>query len=689
VRPAFLVAAAGLALAVLAASPLVFLATAAPPELPQPANLSVEGDEESWHADNNFLLGWDRVATPPLPFAVGYLVRDPGGSVIVRKGGIPGGALLIEHIRVSPSPGLYTAEVWFEGPHGEAGPAAVAALRFDGLAPGPARPVGPVGWVPASASVVLRIEHPPGPWPLSGIAGYAVSVDRGTGSSPCKGPARCTPEETDLSGGIDDDTISLGALPEGTTYVRVVAVSGSGVRSPSVEDTAIHVDGNTPEVTLHGAPGGWADRPVSLTATATDRLSGMAASGPAGPFTAISVDGEPPALAAGNTVSAIARGDGLHRIEFFARDAAGNVADGELGSPPPGEALVRIDETPPKVSFADSQDSSDPERIEASVADSLSGPDPSRGTIALRPAGSSQPFEPLPTQVSEGRLVARWDSDEYPDGSYEFRASGYDVAGNVVNGARRADGAPMVLANPVKEPTILKSGFGGRRLVWHRCVRGPTGRRCHRETIEGYERRPATRTVPFGRAIPFGGRLLTQSGAPLAGRPVTVVETFAPGSRPARRETSVRTDGDGAFLVRLPAGPTRRVQADFDGDGLLTRATCRPVRLAVLTPVRLRVSAATAKVGGAPVRFSGRVGDSGAAIPAGGMAVGLQFRLPGSGWTEFRTVQTDAAGRFRYPYGFSDDDSRGVRFQFRAFVAGQEGWPYEAAASRPVAVTGR
>jgi len=52
-------------------------------------------------------------------------------------------------------------------------------------------------------------------------------------------------------------------------------------------------------------------------------------------------------------------------------------------------------------------------------------------------------------------------------------------------------------------------------------------------------------------------------------------------------------------------------------------------------------------------------------------------------------VEADARGRFRYAYRFSDDDSRGVRFQFRAYVNGREGWPYEPAYSRPIAVLGR
>ena len=63
------------------------------------------------------------------------------------------------------------------------------------------------------------------------------------------------------------------------------------------------------------------------------------------------------------------------------------------------------------------------------------------------------------------------------------------------------------------------------------------------------------------------------------------------------------------------------------------------------------------------VVFSGGVGDVSAPRSRRRSAGELQFRFPGSDWSEFRTVQTDAHGRFRYPYAFSDD-SRGVRFQF-------------------------
>jgi RNA polymerase sigma factor (sigma-70 family) len=50
--------------------------------------------------------------------------------------------------------------------------------------------------------------------------------------------------------------------------------------------------------------------------------------------------------------------------------------------------------------------------------------------------------------------------------------------------------------------------------------------------------------------------------------------------------------------------------------------------------------------------------------------------------------QTNSRGRFRYAYRFSDDDSRGVRFLFRAYVPALGDGPYEPGGSRPVAVRG-
>lgn len=673
----------------IAAASLLFAAAAVADPASQlfPIDLRVGDGEDIWHADNDFQLGWDRppVADDGFPItAVDFQVRDVSGRVVVPETRLPWDATQIDNIQVPPRPGTYTADVWLEGPGGQRGPRVSATLLFDDARPGSARPLAPAGWLRGDSAAVLNLERPAGPQPISGIRGYAVSVDRGSESAPCAGPDRCSVAETDGRDGVDGGVVSLGLLPQGRNVVRAVAVSGSGMRSVETRSAIVRVDATLPAVVLEGAPRGWASGPVRLVATATDALSGMAASGGGGPYTAISVDGAVPRADAGDEAVATVTGDGLHSVAFYARDAVGNVDD---ESPP--VVPVRIDQSPPAVAFARSQDPGEPERIEATVSDILSGPDPAHGSIAVRRAGSRRRFEALPTTASAGRLVAHWDSDAFPTGTYEFRATGYDAAGNVASTDRRENGTRMVLANPLKMPAQLQAGFGGRRLVWQRCARQAGQRRCHREAIESFEDRPTTRTVPYGRGTAFGGRLISASGAPLASLPVEVVETFAAGADSSQRTTTVQTAADGAFVARLRPGPSRRVEAVFAGNRVLTRSSGGAVRLEVLGGVRLRASASSARIGGAPVAFSGRVGDMGASIPSGGRPVELQFRLPGGAWSEFRSVQTDARGRFRYAYAFSDDDSRGIRFQFRAYAPAEEGWPYEAAASRPVFVTGR
>src|SRR5262249_30988093 len=158
----------------------------------------------------------------------------------------------------------YTAEIWLEG-EGTEGPRSSAQLRFDPERPSAVEPLVPAGWLRAGVPVSIGLEHPAAPWPLSGIRGYAVAVDADEGSVPCAGPDRCTIEETDLREGAGGDSISIGPLAEGTSFVGVHAVSGSGMRSP-LRGAALHADGTGPRVALEGVPEGWSNRPVEITA---------------------------------------------------------------------------------------------------------------------------------------------------------------------------------------------------------------------------------------------------------------------------------------------------------------------------------------------------------------------------------------------------------------------------------------
>jgi len=621
--------------------------------------VQVAGGEDTWHAEPAFRLDWTQEPGPPaMAAAVDYRLYDPQGNPIGKTIRNTEVVNAIGRISIPPQPGAYSVEAWLENLAGEPGPHVTAKLRFDDAAPSRAIPLPVPGWKAPGKPVSLTIDPAPAPYPLSGVRGYAVAVD----GDPCAAPAWCSPEEIDLPTSAETGEVSLGTLPEGIHVVRVAAVSGAGVPS-SIEKTEVRVDGTAPVTALESVLAGWSRQPVQVTAVSQDELSGMTRSQWGVPFTLIEDGGEQVAYASGDRATALIGGNGVHELSFYGRDVAGNVADGQLGAPPPGRAVVRIDREPPAVVFVAGQDPAEPERIEATVADHHSGPSQWQGSIGVRQLGSEAEFAELPTQVETGRLVAHWDSDSYPPGAYEFRATGYDLAGNSAAARLRSDGRLMALPNPLKTPIRIGSGFGA-------------------------EPGPRQKLAPYGRWVRYSGRLRTVDGDPVSNAEVTVTETFAAGSAPTTRTTLVHTSADSSFSLRLPPGPSREVSASFGGTPLLTRAAGARARLEVRGAVRLRASAAVARIGGTPVVFSGRIGRLGVKSPAG-KTVELQFRYPGAGWSEFRTVEANAAGRFRYAYRFSDDDSRGVRFQFRAVVPRQEGWPYDAGGSHPVIVTGR
>ncbi len=640
-------------------------------------NLHLSGSA-GWTASNEFLLHWESPTHVSDPMRLEWKIEGRNGQLL-RQGreSLPSSGL---ELTIPPQngvvvPGVYWAVLWVVTDTKE-GPTSTIGLRFDDATPPPPSVDVPAGWVPNSGPVSFRFGAGEGV-PPSGIAGYAISVDADPGASPCAGPCRAA--DIDFAG---PGSFGPGPLADGTAWFHAVAISGTGIAS-AVQSVPVRVDSTPPLLRLDGLPDGWVNHPVAVTAAASDPLSGMS---DGSPYTAIGVDGGAPVVVGGDTAVTTVGGEGVHLLSAFGRDAAGNAGVSPFSQ---ATGTVRIDTTPPRASFASSQDPAEPERLEVTAADGRSGLSREQGTIGVRPAGSGGSFEPLPTTIGRSGLKAMWRSDDYPPGSYEFRAVAYDEAGNATATTQRADGREMVLRNPLKLPTTIESGFGGALLVLPRCHRADGGRHCRHRAIAAYDRRPAHRTVPYGRGLRYGGLLLDASGAPLPGREVEVVEGFGAGSDSHERRTTVTTGAGGEFGLQLPPGPSRHVQALFAGSRTLTRGAGRTIAMAVRAGVVLRASSPTVRIGGAPVVFSGRLLHAGAAVPGTGNPITLQFRYPGAPWGEFRTVQTDRHGRFRLPYSFADDDSRGIRFQFRAISPRQSGWPYAAGTSRPVAVIGR
>ncbi|HET8639793.1 MAG TPA: hypothetical protein VFL89_06045 [Solirubrobacterales bacterium] len=656
---------------------------------PPPRNLVVSNGGEAWRPDNGFDLRWQNPEQQaPLVTAIHYRVRNPGGSMIVGDTRLGEAVTQLSGLLVPNLPGAYTAEVWLEDADGGLGAPATVRLRFDNARPGDIQPLPKPGWIGRTdLPYALRVSQPAAPLPVSGIHGYALAVDRSPAGDPCARPDICADAETDLRGGLDDNALAVDELPEGRSYVHALAVSGSGVRSVLAGHAVLWVDRTDPVTALSGAPTGWANHAVFLTATASDALSGMRDDGEdADPFTAIRIDGGTPVTAAGDSVSAAVIEPGVHTVAYYARDAAGNVNDGGRSNGQdnraPYFAAVRIDRAVPEVAFFNSQDPASPETIRARVGDSLAGPDGARGSIAVRPAGSGDRFQPLPTEAGPV-LRAHWDSDSYPPGRYEFRATGYDAAGNTSVSAERANGSRMLLSSPLKTPTSLYAGL--EAAAGRPCRHRPIPTSCRQA---GRSRRAGELVVPQGRAAILSGRLVA-SGVPVADARVLVVQRYDPGAGLSESAIPIHTAADGTFKARLAPGPSREVSTVFPGGPTLTRSAGPTSRLEVNSGIRLRASASEATVGGRPVVFRGRLEADSAGITVRERTVQLQFRLPGLPWTEFRSLQTDAHGRYRFAYRFSDDDSRGASFKFRAFVPAQIGWPYRPAGSPPVTVHGR
>ena len=245
-------------------------------------------------------------------------------------------------------PGRYTAEVWLEGARRRARAAGErgAALRRRPARPGAAAGPGRLGRA-ASAAPCVQIEHPAG-----AAAGLRHPRLRGLGrprrrrARPARAPDRCSQAETDLRGGIGDDTISLGAAAGGRQRRprrRRLRLRDALARGRE-RDRARRRD------PARGRPrrraGGLGERPGSGDARARrDALSGMAAAGPTGrsprsPSTAACRPSRPGDAAARDRQRARAS----TRVAFYARDAAGNVRGEDALAGP--DRVVRIDETP-------------------------------------------------------------------------------------------------------------------------------------------------------------------------------------------------------------------------------------------------------------------------------------------------------------------------------------------------------
>ncbi len=134
---------------------------------------------------------------------------------------------------------------------------------------------------------------------------------------------------------------------------------------------------------------------------------------------------------------------------------------------------------------------------------------------------------------------------------------------------------------------------------------------------------------------------------------------------------------------RLPAGPSRRVTATYQGTSRYLADGAMAGGLHVKTKATFHLSRPRVREGRAVV-FRGRVAHMAARIPAGGKLVELQVK-DGPHWHTVRQAfYTRSNGRFRLRYRFARFYTSNVKYRFRVRVLRELGWPYKAPVSSRV-----
>lgn len=611
-----------------------------------PSALAVEGGQ-GWRATNLFNVRWTNPAQgagAPIAAARLRLCREGSATDCAPERRVAAtGVTRAEGLAV-PDRGAWTLRVALEDEAGNIDPAALSepvTLRFDDSAPGPAAPAAR-GWLTRAAAqsqpLAIRLAEGVAP-PPSGIAGYSVTTD---GSFP--------DAVVDVAGA--EAWLAIGNLPEGTTRVRARAVSGAGVPSSAAGEAEVSIDASAPTTSVDPEPDPvrWQREPVRLTVRAADQpgLSGLD-----GGQVAIRLDDGETRISPGPVGEIVLDRDGRHTVAFRAVDLAGNASAWRT-------IAVRVDRTPPETAAFLTADPADPRRIEAVVADRVSGV--AAGVIRMRAAGADA-WRALPTTLRDGTLEALADDAALAAGAYEFEASVTDVAGNTRTADRMLDGRPMVRVAPFRVPTRLSAGL----------VAPARGRRP--------ERTVASLAVANGRAARLRGVLRTTGGRPVAGATVALRSIPSATGARASRVSTARTDARGRLSVLLRPGPSRRIEVRYEGT---RRVLASRAEVTVRVPARTTLTASPRRIRvGRTARFSGRL--LGGHLPRGGKLVLVQARVPSRGWQTFAASRSSGSGRWAARYRFRATVGT-VRYRIRAVVPAEAAYPFGRLVTAPVGI---
>ena len=188
-----------------------------------------------------------------------------------------------------------------------------------------------------------------------------------------------------------------------------------------------------------------------------------------------------------------------------------------------------------------------------------------------------------------------------------------------------------------------------------------------------------SRAVAFGRGTTVNGYLGTSAGIAIGGHAVRVLTAPDNGSGQFSQTAVVTTAANGTWIATLPPGPSRIVEAVYDGDPATEGASSGQVR--VIVPAKVKLLSVSARVAwGGTVRITGRL--FGGYIPPGGALVRLRIGQGSSYQTYGVQEHVTGNGRFTTTYTFGAGYAgiyKSYWFQLATLPMGN--YPYAPAAS--------
>lgn len=194
-----------------------------------------------------------------------------------------------------------------------------------------------------------------------------------------------------------------------------------------------------------------------------------------------------------------------------------------------------------------------------------------------------------------------------------------------------------------------------RIIVWATVVRhGKRIRVAHRKTVRVVVMpHVVTRSIEriaHGRATTVAGWLGMPDGTALAGQTVQVMTAPDNGLGAFSPAAAAVTAANGSWVAKLPAGPSRIVEAVYGGDGTLEPSNSSQVHVVVPAKVRLISVSPRHVAWGGTVRIVGQL--VGGYLPPGGALVRLRLGQ-GAGYTTYGVQEhVTGNGRFATTYTF-------------------------------------